>query len=45
VCRFHVAAGAEATPKHGAINKFSGAVAKVSKQQPSEVVFFLLLID
>jgi hypothetical protein len=38
VCRFHVAAGAEATPYAGAINKFSGAVAKVSLQQPSEVV-------
>jgi hypothetical protein len=40
VCRFHVAAGAEATPQIGAINKFSGAVAKVSKHQPSEVVSF-----
>jgi hypothetical protein len=30
VCRFHVAAGAEATPQTGAINKFYGAVAKAS---------------
>jgi hypothetical protein len=40
VCRFHVAAGTEAIPRQGAINKFSGAVTKVSQQQPSEVVSF-----
>jgi hypothetical protein len=40
VCRFHVAAGAKATPQIGAIYKFSGAVAKASKHQPSEVVSF-----
>jgi hypothetical protein len=30
VCRFHVAAGAKATPQTGAINKFSQAIAKAS---------------
>jgi hypothetical protein len=32
VCRFHVAAGA--------VNKFYGTIAKVSEQQPLEVVSF-----
>jgi hypothetical protein len=35
VWRFHVAAGAEATHQ-----TFFGAVAKISKQQPSEVISF-----
>jgi hypothetical protein len=35
MCRFHVAAGADTTCK-----TFSGAIAKVSKQQPWEVVSF-----
>jgi hypothetical protein len=45
VCKFHVAADAKATPQLGAINKFSGAVAKASYHQPLEVVSFSQWFD